>query len=93
MEKVTFIIDGGFFTKKYKGNYNKLPSADDVENYILKIFKHLNQYHNYPIEIYRIFYYDCPPLHNVAKLTHKPSSMKESDFQKICKTLKINIKL
>ena len=92
MEKVAFIVDGGYFAKKYKANYKKFPEADDVEIYILKIFKYLKKNHDHPIEIYRIFYYDCPPLHNLAKLIKKPGSMEKSDFKKICEIFESNYK-
>ena len=85
MEKVVFIIDGGYFIKKYQANYNKNPTADDVENNILKVFEYLQNQLNYPIEIYRIFYYDCPPFNSLAK-KNKPSTMKEDDFKKICES-------
>ena len=88
MKKIAFIIDGGYFTKKYeKANHKKFPTADDVEKYILKVFEYLKNKLNYPIEIYRIFYYDCPPFHSLES-KNKPSSMKGDDFKKICETSK-----
>ena len=91
MEKVAFIIDGGFFIKKYKKNYKQFPEAEDVEKYVLTIFKYLEQNHNYPIEIYRVFYYDCPPLETVDSRKKHPS-MGSEDFKKIRETLRKNHK-
>ena len=71
MEKVAFIIDGGFFFKKYKQLSKKPPIAFDVEICVVELFNFLFKNRikesNYPIEIYRIFYYDCPPLQNLKK--------------------------
>lgn len=92
MEKVAFIVDGGFFVKKYKTNHKKFPEADDVETYILQIFKYLKKNYDHPIEIYRIFYYDCPPLHNLAEQVKKPDSMKTNDFKKICEAFEKSYK-
>ncbi len=85
MEKAGFIIDGGYFVKKYKQLYKKFPSASDVEKYILNILKFLNQENaDHLIVIYRIFYYDCSPLHNLSKFANKPKEMKSDDFNKVC---------
>ena len=97
MEKVTFIIDGGFFTKQYKKIYKKFPTAEDVEKYVWKVFKCLKLFSAYPIEIYRIFYYDCSPLHlrNLVeeKIVQKPQSMEKNDLQKICETFEKQYKV
>ena len=93
MEKVAFIVDGGFFIKKYKAKYTKFPTADDVEKYILKIFTYIQKNHHDPIEIYRIFYYDCPPLHNLEDSTGKPVSMSNNDFQKLSKSFQSKYKV
>ena len=88
MEKVAFIIDGGYFVKKYKDLKHKFPSADDVEIYVLNILKFLRKRQpNHLIDIYRIFYYDCPPLYNLSKLpkfANKPKELSNQIFQKIC---------
>ncbi len=80
MEKIAFIIDGGHFTKRYKANFSRSPIADDVEQYILKILKYIQSHNN--AYIYRIFYYDCPPLHLTAS-EHRPDGMTSEDFKKI----------
>ena len=90
MEKVAFIIDGGFFTKQYKHKYKIPPTADEVEHYIQGIFSYLQESVTYPIEIYRIFYYDCPPIRNLKSVTKKHSKMNSNDFEKICKIFQKN---
>lgn len=84
MEKVAFIVDGGYFVKQYKKTYKSFPTADDVEKYISKIFRYIEKNHDYPIAIYRIFYYDCPPL-DPNKLLKKKT---EENFQPVKNHLK-----
>ena len=86
MEKVAFIIDGGFFAKKYNQLNKKILTADDIEKYTQNILKFLNKTYPHPVAIYRIFYYDCPPLHNLSRWaqTKKPAKMNNSEFKKIC---------
>ena len=91
MEKIAFIIDGGYFVKKYKQLKKEFPVASDVETYILNILNFLKKENNF-IEIYRIFYYDCPPLHNLSGVLRKPGAMEENDFTKMCENLKESIK-
>ena len=83
MEKVAFIIDGGFFAKKYEQLNKKSPTADDIEKYTQNILDFLNKTYPHPVAIYRIFYYDCPPLHNLKGLVSKPKSLSDCDFKSI----------
>ncbi len=46
MDKLAFIIDGGFFIKQYKKQKKKYPSANNIKEYVLNIlsfFKKKNQ--------------------------------------------------
>lgn len=57
------MVDGGFFLRRYrflKGNtYDARQVAKDLFTWSLK---HLEGKNNELRELYRIFYYDCPPL-------------------------------
>ena len=59
--KTAILVDGGFYRKRSKALWgNKSPSdrADELNDYC---YKHLND--NYENRyLYRIFYYDCPPI-------------------------------
>ena len=59
--KTAILVDGGFYRKRSKALWgNKSPSerADELNDYC---YKHLNdKYENR--YLYRIFYYDCPPI-------------------------------
>ena len=67
MEKIAFIVDGGYFTKKYKKIYKAFPDGDKTEKYITDMFLYIRKgiLKDVPCEIYRIFYYDCKPLNNI----------------------------
>ena len=65
MDKIAYIVDGGFFIKKFKTITKVFPTADAVEKYIHSIQKYIQEkYLSGPSEIYRIFFYDCQPLEN-----------------------------
>lgn len=66
MDKIAYIIDGGFFTKSFENRYKYLPNADVVEKYVDRVHKHIkNTYISGQVEIYRIFFYDCEPLETI----------------------------
>lgn len=62
------LIDGGFFRKRAKhlwGDHTPEETANALYTYALR---HLKE-HNTAHDLYRIFYYDCPP---VAKQVYHP---------------------
>lgn len=77
--KTAILIDGSFFLRRYnKLFHNGTPQppeqvAKDLYTYA---YKHLD---NPQEQLYRIFYYDCPPL---SKKTHLPVSKQALDFSK-----------
>lgn len=90
--KTAIFVDGAYFLKRLRYLYkNKkgfdINNAENVVNELEKIcYKHLNEKrrgeNNRDIferehDLYRIFFYDCPPL---AKKVHLPISKKCLDF-------------
>ena len=62
--RTAILVDGGFFLKRYRTLYKsgRTHSPDQVANNLHKgLLKHLKQKHQSP-ELYRILFYDCPPL-------------------------------
>lgn len=61
MSKTAILVDGGFYRKRAKklwGEHTPQESADALITYVRR---HLHEHHlNH--ELYRIFYYDCPPV-------------------------------
>jgi uncharacterized LabA/DUF88 family protein len=74
------LVDGGFFLHRYhdlKGNCPPAVAANDLHRMCLE---HLRQKDAaIKRKLYRIFFYDCPPL---LKKAHNPVSKKAIDFSK-----------
>ena len=74
--KIAVLIDGGFFIKRFHSLYNKdrKMSGSEVANHLYTMaMKHVGNNNT----LYRIFYYDCPPL---SKKVHNPISKRLQDF-------------
>jgi uncharacterized LabA/DUF88 family protein len=72
------LIDGGFFLRRYrqlKGNNSAEAVAKEL-HWMCR--QHLKQ-DNHWRKLYRIFFYDCPPL---KKKVHNPITKKAIDFSK-----------
>lgn len=83
MSKTAILVDGGFYRKRAKklwGTYSPQESADALVTYCLR---HLHE-HSRKHELYRIFYYDCPPVDKQMyhPLTGKSVNMKATDDYK-----------
>lgn len=85
--KTAILVDGGFFIKRYRSLHpgwdKKTPEqvAKDLHSVSLKNLAKVNKKgfdSGYPHELYRIFFYDCPPLSKRAK---NPVSGSEFDFK------------
>ncbi len=77
--KTAILIDGGFYrkvTKDFKNGLSPEQSAKQLFGYCMEHLKHKRESND---ELYRIFYYDCPPLGK--KLTH-PLTKKLIDLSK-----------
>jgi uncharacterized LabA/DUF88 family protein len=79
--RLAVFVDGGFFLKRLRSHFPHIDplNAKDVAAAIHShSLRHLKQ-NNGNAELYRIFYYDCPPL---TKKMHYPISKKAIDFAK-----------
>lgn len=79
--KTAILVDGGFFIKRYKSlkkhtTYHPEEVAKDLWEMCVN---HLKQRDGVTHELYRIFYYDCPPF---SKKLHNPITKKSVDFSK-----------
>lgn len=80
MDRVAILIDGGFFIKRHKTLYTRRDHTDPaaVADDVAKLANaHINRTKGE--SLYRIFYYDCPPL---SKKLHNPISGTAMDFGK-----------
>jgi uncharacterized LabA/DUF88 family protein len=76
------LIDGGFFLRRFRTCYPSRDSADPqvVAKVAFELaLSHLEEKHGTRHDLYRIFFYDCPPL---QKKAHLPISRKAFDFSK-----------
>ena len=78
MSKTAILVDGGYYRRLVKddwGKYSPEESADALVGYCRRHLKEGSIEH----ELYRIFYYDCPPLN---KQVYEPFSGKSYDLGK-----------
>lgn len=75
MMKTAVLIDGAFYRYRAHSLCGSKTPADRAKELIEYCYKHLNS----KDDLYRIFYYDCPPLSK--KLVH-PSTGTAVDFSK-----------
>lgn len=76
-KRVAVLIDGGFYRKRYREIYKGLPA--DPKELAKKLYGMAMAHAGNMDDLYRIFYYDCPPL---SKKAHNPVSGRAVDFSK-----------
>lgn len=77
--KTAILVDGGFYRRRAQimiGDKTAEERAKELENYCRR---HLIEKHQPPHELYRIFYYDCPPM---EKKVYHPYLKQQIDFSK-----------
>ena len=60
MSKTAILVDGGFYRKRAKKLWGQRSPQETADGLITYARRHLKE-HTYSHELYRIFYYDCPP--------------------------------
>ena len=76
--KTAILVDGGFYKQRVKTIYGDLSPEELANNLMEHCYKHL-KHKGEKSELYRIFYYDCPPLDK--KVMH-PLTGETIDFKK-----------
>lgn len=77
--KTAILVDGGFYRRRAQimiGEKTAEERAKELDNYCRR---HLSEKHQRKHELYRIFYYDCPPM---DKKVYHPFLKKQVDFSK-----------
>ncbi len=76
------LVDGGFFIRRYPKCYGGMHSAQQIAKTLYTMcFRHLeDKKGNRERELYRIFFYDCPPSNKKA---HHPITRRLIDFSKL----------
>ncbi len=77
--KTAILVDGGFYRKRAANLWNKKTPKKRAAELMAYCYAHLSheQEHN-DTNLYRIFYYDCPPL---DKTVYHPLLRKNIDFR------------
>lgn len=78
MSKTAILVDGGFYRKRAAFLWGQHTPEETAEGLIRYCFKHLTEHHTQH-ELYRIFYYDCPPI---SKKMYHPLLKKTVDLGK-----------
>lgn len=77
--KTAILIDGDFFIRCYRRSYGDR-APEHVARAVLAVgLEHLRRERRTKSQLYRIFFYDCPPL---QKKAHNPVSGRAVDFSK-----------
>lgn len=80
MAKTAIMVDGGFYRKRARALWGDRSPAARAEELYRYAFKHIDKKDGgYPRELYRVFYYDCPP---VSKNVYHPLTGKSVNFGK-----------
>lgn len=69
MDTVAILVDGGFYTRRAKhlwGDRSAEESAAILHRYCTAHLKHKENGDSVRDQLYRIFYYDCPPMDRVV---------------------------
>ena len=77
--KVAIMIDGGFYRRRSQACLGEKTAQDRANELIQYCYRHLNRFSSESNELYRIFYYDCPPM---EKKVYHPLLKKTIDFGK-----------
>lgn len=80
--KMAILVDGGFYRKRASSALGKKSAqerADELYKYCTRHLKEKYYGENIFHQLYRIFYYDCPPI---DKQVYHPFKKKTEDFSK-----------
>ncbi len=85
MIRTAFLVDGSFFLKRHRALCGEMSEKDTAKSLHAMCCKHLyskprtGERAKRRAELYRIFYYDCPPL---SKKAHHPITGQAIDFSR-----------
>jgi uncharacterized LabA/DUF88 family protein len=77
--RTAFLVDGGFFLRRYHRLQGSRPPREAARALHWMCLEHLRKVSRHKDNLYRIFYYDCPPL---TKKAHNPLTGNAVDFAK-----------
>ena len=93
MSKTAILVDGGFFRRRIKTLYGDHSAEETATALAAYCHRHLKE-HAFTHELYRIFYYDCPPVDKQIyhPLTGQSVNLKNQDTYKWMSTFLSSLK-
>jgi uncharacterized LabA/DUF88 family protein len=82
VERLAILVDGGYYRKRSAKVYGKVTAKERADELYRYCNRHLKEKHfkeEIHNKLYRIFYYDCPPI---DKQVYHPLLKKNIDFAK-----------
>lgn len=81
MTKTAILVDGGFYRKRAQKLWGKKSAKDRADELNKYVFRHLDKTDGeWKRKLYRIFYYDCPPIQSVV---YHPLLKRNVEFGKL----------
>ena len=77
--KTAILVDGGFYRRRAQALFGNKTAEERVSEMISYCSRHLTADHSEKRDLYRIFYYNCPPI---SKKLYHPLLKKQIDFGK-----------
>ncbi|HGA1493539.1 TPA: NYN domain-containing protein [Streptococcus suis] len=80
--KIAILVDGGYYRKRSAsvlGHKTAKARADELYSYCNRHLKETSYGNEIRHELYRIFYYDCPPI---DKQVYNPATKRNVDFSR-----------
>ena len=78
IRKTAILVDGGYYRKRAVALWGKKSAQDRADELFRYCMLHITE-PDEPRDLYRIFYYDCPPL---SKKAHHPITGQAIDFSR-----------
>ena len=84
MNKIAILVDGGFYKKRAKALFGEKTPDERASELITYCMRHVNSGKPDRHDLYRIFYYDCPPAEKTIynPLTNKAINLKKDPLYK-----------
>lgn len=79
MKKTAILIDGGFYRKRAFYLMGEKTPKDRIDELMKYCMRHLRHKYDNKDDLYRIFYYDCPPFSGTL---YHPYLKEQVDFKK-----------
>lgn len=79
MIRTAILVDGGFYRRRAQACLGEKTAQERAEELIQYCHRHIKRFRHEEALLYRIFYYDCPPI---EKKVYHPLLQKTVDFSK-----------